>query len=221
MKYMSFAAAAILLGAASLSADNSTAISGDYVEARTAEVFTGGCIMGMEGESMGREAVLAWRVNRGAFDGVALDGLKVVAIVAGDVNLGTRELGGAAPTEIDAIVLVDDRATAAQRGALVSMARSLSNGLIDNAADVRTAGVTFEREADAIRVQAGAAKLTVATKLEHNPSCGAMKWFDPLGRVDGATIGMTKMFAFGDRALNRSWQQVDRRSAFFGTFAIQ
>ncbi|HEX2445241.1 MAG TPA: DUF1326 domain-containing protein [Vicinamibacterales bacterium] len=221
MRYLSIAAAAVILaGAGPVSARGSSTITGDYVEARTAEVFTGGCIMSMEGESMGREAVMAWRVNRGQLGDVSLDGLKVVAVVAGDVNLGTRELGGAAPTEISAIVLVDERATEAQRGALLTLARSLSNGLVGPDADVRTADVSFERDSDAIRVQAGAARLNVATKMEHNPSCGAVKWFNPLGRVEGATIGMTKMFAFGDSSLLRRWEQTDRRSAFFGTFNL-
>lgn len=214
-------AALALSGAVSVSADGSSGITGDYVEARTAEVFTGGCLMNMEGETSGREAVMAWRVNRGAYAGVALDGLKVVAIVAGDVNLGTHELGGVAPTEISSIVFVDERASGAQRDALVSLARSLSNGLIRTNVDVRASGVTFERGSEAISVEAGGARLQVATRLEHNPSCGALKWFDPLGQVEGATIGMTKMFAFSDDSLNRRWQQIDRRSAFFGTFAIQ
>ena len=220
MRYLSLAAAVILAVAVPAAAGDSSSITGDYVEARTTEVFTGGCIMSMDGESMGREAVMAWRVNRGQVGGVSLDGLKVVAIVAGDVNLGTRELGGAAPTEISAIVLVDERATEAQRGALVSLARSLSNGLIGADAEVRIADVTFERDSDAINVQAGEARLNVATKLEHNPSCGAVKWFSPLSRVEGATIGMTKMFAFGDQAMLRRWVQTDRRSAFFGTFNL-
>jgi hypothetical protein len=219
MRYLTIAAAAMLAGTASVSADNSN-IAGDYVEARTAEVFTGGCLMNMDGETAGREAVMAWRVNRGAYGGVALDGLKVVAIVAGDVNLGTHELGGIAPAEISSIVFVDERATSAQRDALVSLARSLSNGLIGAAPDVRSSSVTFERGAESIRVQAGDARLNVATKLEHNPSCGALKWFEPLGQIDGAAIGITKMFAFADGSLNRRWQQVDQRSAFFGTFNL-
>jgi hypothetical protein len=218
MKQLSLAALVLAMAAPATAADG---ITGDYVEARTAEVFTGGCIMNMEGETSGREAVMAWRVTRGAWSGVALDGLKVVAIVAGDVNLGTRELGGVSPSVISSIVLVDDRATAVQRDALVALARAASNGLVSAAADVRAASVTFEKNDDAIQVQAGAARLNVGTRLEHNPSCGAIKWFEPLGRVDGATIGMTQLFAFGDATIDRRWQQVDRRSAFFGTFSLR
>src|SRR5690349_25037649 len=69
-------------------------ISGSYVEARTAEVFTGACIMSSEAETMGKEAVLAWKVDRGSFNGIPLDGLTIMAAVAGDRNLGVQEVGG-------------------------------------------------------------------------------------------------------------------------------
>ena len=45
-------------------------ITGEYVEARTAEVFAGGCIMNSEAETMGRQAIMAWRITSGSFDGV-------------------------------------------------------------------------------------------------------------------------------------------------------
>src|SRR3954468_437151 len=102
--------ALLLIGGAGLSASGpaaaATSVTGDYVEARTAEVFAGGCIMGSEGEAAGREAILAWRVGKGQVNGVVLDGLSVVAIVAADRNLGTHEVGGAAPTTIKAAVRV-------------------------------------------------------------------------------------------------------------------
>src|SRR6266516_4169562 len=104
----SFALAAAVLALTAGIRAAGPGISGDYVEVRTAEVFTGGCIMGSEGETSGREAIMAWRVAHGAFNGVPLDGLSVVAVVAGDRNLGTHELGGAAPTVVKAVVMVDD-----------------------------------------------------------------------------------------------------------------
>ena len=105
-----------------------TSVSGKYVEARTAEVFTGGCIMGSEAETVGKQAVLAWKVDRGSYNGISLDGLSVVAAVAGDRNLGIVEIGGA-KANIRSSVFVDDRANAAQRIALVAMATELSKGI--------------------------------------------------------------------------------------------
>src|SRR5437667_1665608 len=90
--------ALIGLVASPLLAAGKGSVSGAYVEARTAEVFTGGCIMNSEAETMGRQAVLAWKVDRGSFNGVSLDGLAVVAALSGDRNLGMVEMGGAKPT---------------------------------------------------------------------------------------------------------------------------
>src|ERR1700687_1252778 len=83
---------------ATLSAAGKATVTGEYVEARTAEIFTGGCIMGSEAETVGKQAVLAWKVDRGSFNGVSLDGLSVVAALSGDRNLGMTEMGGEKPT---------------------------------------------------------------------------------------------------------------------------
>src|SRR5688572_1498646 len=120
MKY-TLVVSALLLAAAGLSANDKPRITGEYVEARTAEVFAGGCIMNSEAETMGRQAVMAWRITSGTFDGVPLEGLTVAAAVAGDRNLGMREMGGEEPTAVNAIITVDPRATAAPRGALGRM----------------------------------------------------------------------------------------------------
>src|SRR5438034_11537331 len=101
-----------LAGTVSMSAGGNT-VSGQYVEARTAEVFTGGCVMGSEAETMGKEALLAWKVDRGSFNGVALDGLSVVAAVVGDKNLGIIEIGGDKAISKSS-VFVDEHASPAQ-----------------------------------------------------------------------------------------------------------
>ena len=99
--------------AATLSAAPAS-LEGTYVEARTAEIFAGGCVINSEAGTSGREAVLAWKVDRGLFNGVALDGLTVMAAVSGDANLGVHEIGGEQARTRTAIV-VDERATTAQR----------------------------------------------------------------------------------------------------------
>src|SRR3954464_2796177 len=120
MKRMIAAVALIGLAGSPLAAGGRGTITGAYVEARTAEVFTGGCIMNAEAGTMGREALLAWKVDQGTCKGVQLDGLSVVAAVAGDVNLGIREIGGDVAHTRSA-VFVDERANPAQRAALVAM----------------------------------------------------------------------------------------------------
>src|SRR5436190_21198876 len=135
MKRAVVVAVLVGLAASPLVADGKGTVSGTYVEARTAEVFTGGCIMNSEAETMGRQAVLAWKVDRGTFNGGSLDGLIVVAALSGDRNLGMVEMGGARPA-VRSAMFVDNRANAVQKIALVAMASELSNGLVGDIVQV-------------------------------------------------------------------------------------
>src|SRR5438105_2008792 len=86
-------------------------ITGQYVEARTCDVWTGPCFANAEMNLTGKHAVLGWKVDKGTLDDVRLDGLGVVAIVAASDTLGLEQTGPAR-----ALLLVDARADAAQRG---------------------------------------------------------------------------------------------------------
>ena len=198
-----------------------TSVSGDYVESRTAEVFTGGCIMGSEGETSGREAILAWRVNHGQVNGVPLDGLSVVAVVAADKNLGTHEVGGEEPSTVKTALRIDDRASPAQREALVALARSLAPALIRDVVDVKAAPITFRRDAAHVEVAAAEATMNVSTHVDHSPTCGAIQWFTPLAQTVDAHIGMTKAQAWTGTSLGTQWSQGDKRSSFIGTFDLK
>jgi hypothetical protein len=221
MKYRLAAAAALAIALSNWTYASDPAVIGDYVEARTAQVYTGGCIMGSEGEVSGREAILAWRVSQGRVNGVALDGLAVVAVVAGDSNLGTHELGGRPPTTVKAILMTDDRATAEQQRALVTMARSLAPDVVREVVATKNTSITFQKTNDSIQVAAGPARLDVVTNVEHSPSCGAAKWFGPLARTRDAKVGQTKTNEWSGSGLNTEWKQLDRTSSYFGSFSYE
>jgi hypothetical protein len=192
-------------------------VTGSYVEARTAEVFTGGCVMGSEAETMGKQAVLAWKVDRGSFNGVALDGLSVVAAVAGDRNLGIYEIGGARAASKSAM-FVDERANPAQRIALVAMAHELSN-VIGTVVSVTPAPIQFADKGTEISVAAPQVALAVGKHLSHDPTCGAQQWFQPLASVDNATVGVAEQHSFTGSGLGSKWSDPNKPSAFFGTFS--
>jgi hypothetical protein len=212
--------AAALMGAAAapLLAGGRGTVSGTYVEARTAEVFTGGCIMNSEAETVGKQAVLAWKVDRGTFNGIAIDGLSVVAAISGDRNLGMTEMGGEKPI-VRSALLVDARANAAQRIALVAMVSELSKGLVGTIVQVTAAPIDFVDHGSEIQVTAGPAALDVNKHMTHDPTCGAMQWFHPLASVDDATIGVAAEHVFTGSALGTKWSDPNKRSAFFGTFS--
>lgn len=195
-----------------------TSIKGAYVEARTAEIFTGGCIMNGEAGTVGKEALMAWKVDRGSFKGVPLDGLTVVAAVAGDVNLGIREIGGETAVTKTAL-FVDSRATAAQRDALIAMAKQLSNGVIDKVVQTTPTTIQFANEREAVRVSAESLRLTIGKEMSHDPTCGGKQWFHPFATVDGAEMGTAKENTFTGTALGTKWSDPNKRSGFIGTFS--
>ena len=195
-------------------------VRGEYVEARTAEIFAGGCIMNSEAETAGRQAILAWRVTAGQIDGVTLDGLTVAAAVAGDRNLGMRELGGEAPHSVRAVITVDARANEAQQRLLVQLARDLSGSLITDVVRVDTAPIAFASTAGSIEVEVPQTfRLAVNKTVVHDPSCGAMQWFTPFSRhLEAPAMGTADAHAFTGTGLNSRWSAPHKKSAFFAAF---
>src|SRR5271169_1260306 len=87
-------------------------IYGNYVEARTADVYTGPCFANSEVGLTGQLALFGWKVTKGAWEGVALDGLSVVGVVRAHHTLGDV-YESAYP--VQAVMIVDDRANTEQR----------------------------------------------------------------------------------------------------------
>ena len=216
MKKTALFTSLMCVGIAGLSAAPVT-LTGTYVEARTSEIFAGACIVNGEAATAGREALLAWKVTKGSFNGVALDGMAVVAAVAGDANLSVHEIGGDAATTRTAL-FVDMRANQAQRRALVAMARALANRVIDAVAEVTPASIEFVAGERDIRVVAPTARLQVRKEMDHDSTCGNKKWFDPLATVHHAELGVAVENAFSGASLGTKWSDPNKRSAFFGTF---
>src|SRR3954464_14028298 len=171
MKRAIIAAALVAAAASPLVAGGRNTVSGAYVEARTAEVFAGGWIMNSEAETVGKQAVLAWKVDRGTFNGISIDGLSVIAALSGDRNLGMTEMGGDKPA-VRTAMFVDQRANAAQQIALVAMANELSKGLIGTIVQVTPTAIEFADHGSEIAVSAGQVVLAVSKHLTHEPTCG-------------------------------------------------
>src|SRR5207253_590557 len=104
-------------------------IRGDYLETRSADVYTGQCFANGEVNLVGNEAILAWRVQSGSWDGVQLEGLTVAAAVRAKGTLGDPYEN---PYPAKAVLLVDDQASAQQRIALTNFAKHMGGELLNN-----------------------------------------------------------------------------------------
>ncbi len=224
------------------------AIRGDYLEARTADVFTGPCFANSEMSLVGKQAVVAWRVREGAWEGVPLAGLSVVAAVRTAATLGDP-FGG--PLDARALLVVDQRATPAQREALVAFARSAGGDLLSSVVGVESAPIELSLTPAAGGSAAahpgghqhhlgagmalpgisGEAHLRAGGFLDldtraigpQDHLCGNEEVFYPpltAGRSQVTAIpAVTVAYDFRGPGLGMVWSSPGKRSAFVGSFA--
>src|SRR5687767_15253435 len=116
-RFAPMVAALLMLASPAMAAQ----IFGDYVEARSADVYTGPCVANAEANTTGNQATLAWRIRQGEWNGVALDGLSVIAVARASATLGDP-FGNPYPAK--AVLIVDQKATEDQKCALIEFAKA-------------------------------------------------------------------------------------------------
>src|SRR5512140_2438309 len=116
-------------------------ISGDYIETRSADVYTGQCFANGEVGLVGDQAILAWHVREGSWNGVKLDGLSVVAAVKANATLGDPY---ANPYPAKAVLIVDQQAKPAERAALADFARHMGGKLLGNVVKTEFAPIDMQ-----------------------------------------------------------------------------
>jgi len=197
-------------------------LSGDYLEVRSCDVYTGPCFANAEMGLTGKEGMLVWSVREGSWNGVKLDGLNVIAIVRTDGTLGDLRYQ---PRSGKAVLIVDTLATPKQREALVELARSLAGGLINEVAEVRTAPMEVAigtcGNKGCASVKAGKlVQITTRCLGSKDHLCGNEETFyPPLTEVTGAYPVFTELASFDARGLDLTWALVEKRNAFLGQFA--
>ena len=202
-----------------------SSVAGEYVEARTADVYTGACFANSEVNLTGELAVFGWRISKGSWEGVSLDGLGVVGAVKASATLGDR-FHAAFP--VKSILIVDERANPEQRLALKSFAQRMSNDLLQDIVRVyyQPVSLTFEggnlHSAAATLVAGNLAKIQTRAiegtdKICHNEEV----WYEPLTEVDHAMPAYALANEYRGQGLNSTWSSPDKRSAFVASFQFK
>jgi hypothetical protein len=197
------------------------AVTGNYVEVRNADVWTGPCFANAEGNLTGKNAALVWNIAEGTYDGVRLDGLTIVAVVQASDTLAFEQTGPAA-----AVLIVDDRATEMQKLALVRLAQRQGGELLKNVVRVESARINVDicgcKGEGCAEIDAGPVRIkTRCLNTGHDKACGnETAYYPPLvagvrcvpavadHRYTGAGLGMT-------------WSENERRGAYVGTFGAR
>ena len=201
----------------------SAALKGDYIEARSADVYTGPCFANSEVGLTGNEAIMAWRVDEGSWKGTSLNGLGVVAVVKANATLGDPYHS---PYPAQSVLILDERATGAQRQALEEFARSEAGRLLANVVRVESAPIELEIGQGA---EHGSAKLVAGrfARIETRSLCAGddlcgneFVYYPPLVQVTHAMPAFTLRDSFQGQGLNVVWNHIGKRSAFVGTFSL-
>jgi uncharacterized protein DUF1326 len=218
-----FFVAALMLAASVLTAKQpAPVISGDYLEVRSCDVYTGSCFANAEMNLAGKEGILVWAVRQGAWNGVSLDGLSVIAVVRADNTLGDLSYQ---PRSGPAVLVVDEYANAKQRDALVDFARTMSGKLIKEVAVVKSAKIEASlgtcTKGGCASVKAGTL-VEVATRClgGNDHICGNEEnFYPPLTEVKDAYTALTELAAFRGKELNVAWESRGQRSAYLASFS--
>jgi hypothetical protein len=199
-------------------------IHGNYIEARTADVYTGPCFANGEAEQTGREAIFGWKIDAGDWHGVNLNGLSVVAVIRSEHTLG---LSSEPVNPAKAVLIVDKRADAEQRLALQSFAKHMGGELLASVAKVDYAPIDLSIQGN--NIHGAAAKLTAGslaqiqtramTAADH--ICGNEDiWYPPLTKTEHVMPAYTLENAFTGDGLGETWHNRFKRSGFVGTFQV-
>jgi hypothetical protein len=198
------------------------AISGDYLEVRSCDVYTGPCFANSEMGLTGKEGIIVWSVRDGNWKGTALDGLSVIAVVRTDGTLGDMHYQ---PRSGKAVLIVDARANSEQRVALTDLACSLAGKLIKEVVEIKTSPMAV---ALGTCGKAGCASVKAGDLVEISTRCLGGKdhlcgneetFYPPLTDVMGAYPVFTELAAYRGNGLNLTWESTGQRSAFLAAFA--
>ena len=196
-------------------------IQGDYIETRSADVYTGQCFANGEVNLVGREAILAWHIQTGSWDGISLDGLTVAAAVRAHGTLGDPYEN---PYPATAVLLIDDQATPQQSAALISFAHQMGGRLLENVDQTISAPIEMivNHERHGVAMLRAGQLATVQTRSvgERDHTCGnEVTFYPPLTQVSHSMPAVAVTDAYSGPGLGESWDSHGRRSAFVGTFA--
>jgi hypothetical protein len=199
-------------------------ISGQYLEARTCDIWTGPCFANAEMNLSGKNAVMAWKVESGSLDGIKLDGLGVVAVVSAKDTLGMAQTGAG-----KTVLIVDERANESQRKALVQLAKKQGGIFTRNVVAVQSAAIDMSvcecKDGGCAKLKAGnVAKIeTRCLHAKHDKACGNESAFYPplASGVKKATPAMAVEAGFTGTGIDETWTETDRRGAYLGSFEIK
>jgi len=194
-------------------------VTGQYLEDRSSRVYGCPCEWSSEYASYGREAVLAWKIESGEYEGESLAGLRLAAVLAGEFTLSDST----SPRR--STLFVDAYAPLAQRRAGVAWLRSQYDEILGHVLGVHEAPIEFKLDADSALLRVGDVidvRMRRANLLEDTPSWASLL-YDPFITLSSSTLGTTLNNEYnGEAELLMRWTRQDAAiTGYYGTFSLK
>jgi len=171
----------------------------------------------------GKEALMAWKVDKGGWQGVSLEGLSVAVVVCADKTLGSDGVFAQKPTVTKAVILMDKSATPAQQKALLGFVKSAAAEYTQQI--VRVVQVPMNMKTDFVTNKARftAGKLaSIETRGMRKGDCtctNEVVYYQPLTTTRNFSPAYSLTQSFQGKGLGNRWTSHGTRSSFLGTFS--
>lgn len=208
----------ILLALGSFSFGRALAVDqprGSVLELHSCELYAGGCVVSSEATLGGRYMLQAWNFTGGTVDGTSLAGLQLAALHSGSRNLAEQKADAA-----DVVVYLPEKATKAQRAALVSWLKTTQPGFKTVRFQTRVAPLQFTRNETGYSFNAGKFLNVRTASLEscEKGSCGESLWYSPRANTSIFTVAVNNGSHVSEPLLKLRWDEGGKRSIFLGRF---
>jgi hypothetical protein len=214
------AGCALLLAAGPLFAAGQ--IEGEYLEARSCDVYTGPCFANAETDLAGKEAVMAWRVESGGWNDVDLSGLSVAVVANSERTMGDTGVFKMKAGHIRSVILIDDKATQEQQEALVAFAKHSADDFTKDIAEVKLVPMSLENDHLSGKAQFRAGELAkIETRGLKKGDCvctNEIVHYQPLTKIENASPAYARTVSYTGDGLDAKFVTNGKRSAFLGTF---
>jgi len=213
----------LVLVALALPAAAADSITGTYLESRTCQVYTGPCFANAETALAGRDAVMAWNIESGKKDNVDLKGLSVVMVVTGNDTLAYQ--GVEDPTQLKSAIIVDSKATAEQRSALISFVKEHAGRAGKEVVRVDAVPISMSLDTAELKGSLQAGELVKLTTRKARPGdcicSNEVAFYPPLAQLERFAPGVSIEAEYKGRGLGTTWSTPQSRSSYVGEFVYE
>ena len=199
-------------------------IRGEYLEARTCDVYTGPCFANAEWSQGGKEAVLAWMVEKGTWNDIDVSGLGVALVLQSEKTLDNDGVFAMAARKVRSLILVDEKADSDQRDALVAFVKHTAETYTENIVRVIAAPLSLNNDhiTGEAKFKAGEFAAIETRGLRKNDCVctNELVYYQPLTKVKDASPAYTNSVRYEGPGMDSSYDMRGLRSAFLATFRI-